>query len=437
MTESRVARWSQYLIYAILTALPLERIPSLTLAGPVSATIRISQVIGLTLILINLPFLWKRRGILVRNPFIWLTAFWLVCVISSGLALDPKRALSVSVFTIFDGVLAFTIALRFDPKKILRYLSALAIGAAASCAFGFFQFFGDLLALPTWVTGLRSQYTQAVFGFPRIQSTALEPLYFGDYLLIPASILAVFYTNKTLSKLYSLLLLVIMTIIWMTVSRGASAALIIILTLTIISGIQQKHYKNVIRLAVGVVLSIGLAVGLIFVGSHSASKKTIATTNAVSNFSHQATNLSSGESAEGRGITRNLALDAWKSNKLLGVGPGNFGFFAHLHLPSRFGDNAGIVNNEPLEILAETGIIGVIFFALFAIFLARMVILSFRKAISDEWLWTLGLSLALIGIAIQYQTFSTLYITHIWVTIGLLLGVLYGEVSPSRVKTEV
>jgi hypothetical protein len=50
---------------------------------------------------------------------------------------------------------------------------------------------------------------------------------------------------------------------------------------------------------------------------------------------------------------------------------------------------------------------------------------AWRKAKSDPLLRAIlvGLTAALCGILVQYNTFSVLYITHIWFTIGLLITV--------------
>jgi len=76
-----------------------------------------------------------------------------------------------------------------------------------------------------------------------------------------------------------------------------------------------------------------------------------------------------------------------------------------------------------LEILAETGLLG---FLSLALALSYIFIKGIEASLKTQnnYLkgWINGLLLALFGIAIQYQTFSTLYIMHIWVALGLLLA---------------
>ena len=47
-----------------------------------------------------------------------------------------------------------------------------------------------------------------------------------------------------------------------------------------------------------------------------------------------------------------------------------------------------------------------------------------RRVSAELQPWLYGLMAYLIATAIQYQTFSTLYIMHIWVATGILLGVI-------------
>ena len=112
-----------------------------------------------------------------------------------------------------------------------------------------------------------------------------------------------------------------------------------------------------------------------------------------------------------------------KDHPIIGNGIGNFGPHTNkspYHMPN---EGWAIVNNEFLELWAEIGILGL------ASFIAIILIIIFRtiKSISlgqDPYLKTilLGLLIAFLGIMAQYQTFSILYILHIWFLIGLIIA---------------
>lgn len=416
-------RWSRYLLYFILAVLPLERIPSLSLVHPLHATIRLSQVAGVILILLNIPLLWRKRGQVIHKPWVFLAAFLLIALVSVGLSQHHLRSSSVWAFTAFDILLAWTVSLVFERDKLGSYAKIVIYSAVVVCLFGLYQFFGDLFGLPTSLTGLRAMYTSKVFGFPRIQSTGLEPLYFSDYLLLPAGwlILAILYRRWRWAWAP---LAFILTILFEGESRGAIAALIGMVVLGLIWAVWQRAWRPASILVASTIAGAVLAFGLIAGGSSLATRRNANTNKAVSNFSHHVVDVTNGESAVGRTITRGLAVNAAKAHPFFGLGPGAFGYYAHQKMPQKFGDNSAIVNNEPLEILAETGTLGL---AVFIGFVVSLIVLAWRRWRSldttAQW-FAGGLVLALIGIAAQYQTFSTLYITHIWVAIGLLIATL-------------
>ena len=409
----------------ILAVLPFERIPSWAIDRPVHATIRISQILGLILITTSLTYVWKQRRILAQPYWLALALFNMVCILSFSLAPDKLRSGSVVIYTLFVSVLAVVISVRLKLANEKYVITALLIGGGLACAFGYYQFFGDLAGLPTSLTGLRPQYSQPVFGFPRIQSTGLEPLYFGNFLLIPASLLFYGFIIRKWSLWVALPTLLLVIEVWLTLSRGAILALCLEALLFLIVSVPAKSIRRGICIVVLTGLGSLGATGLISYGTHHAVKKNFQSTHAVSNFSKQATNFSTGESAIGRGETRDLAIRAWHEHPLVGIGPGEFGYYAHLHNPERYEDNHTIVNNEPFELLAETGILGLLSFGSFVTLLLYTVVKS--RLFSPEGYKSLRLPLliGLMGILFQYLSFSTLYITHLWIIFGLLAATTY------------
>jgi O-antigen ligase len=377
-------------------------------------------------------------------------------VVSTLFAIDMKRAILVTLFTIFVVVMAWTISLRFEPDQLGSYVRIIVISALVACAFGFYQFFGDLIGIPTSLTGLRDAYTKKEFlGFPRIQSTALEPLYFANYLLLPISLSIVVYLFRRSSYVWALIPLLVC--LWLTVSRGAFGAVTIILFLMVVIGIGTKRIKQVGVLVAVALATIGIALGLIALGTTidaeptqagdspsaseegptaseegptpseegpSASEEGPSASESVETFSGQSVNTADLGS---RGASWNMAIQAFREHPVLGIGPGNFGDYVHNTMPSLFASDLWIVNNETLEILAETGIIGFVCFSLFAFSLLWLTIKRLAKRGIWEQPLLLGLLVCLVGYAAQYQFFSTLYITHIWLTIGLVIGYLFAR----------
>lgn len=414
--------WNRYLIYFILATLPLERIPALSLTHPLHVNIRLDQVAGAILILINLPLLWQKRGQWIKSPWRFAGLFLIIAFVSSILSTHHVRSLSVWTFTTFVMVLAWTFSLLIERDRLATYRAVIIWSAVAVCLFGLYQFFGDLLGLSTAFTGLRNEYTSAVFGFPRIQSTGLEPLYFDNYLLIPLGLLLAALIEKiTWPRLAAFIF--IGTILFSNVARSGAGAFLIMAALAVGWASWKHRWKQAGVMTTAIIASGMLAIGLIAFGTHIATARNAKTGSAVSNFSHQITNVSTGVSIQGRASTRRIAIQATKGSPFFGVGPGDFGYYANEQAPTAF-NSSTIVNNEPLEILAETGVLGFLAFIVFMIDFALLAGRRFGKLPPQEMVIGGGLILALIGIAAQSQLFSTLYITYIWVAVGLLIGIL-------------
>ncbi|TAK89107.1 hypothetical protein EPO04_03330 [Patescibacteria group bacterium] len=430
MKTLQLANIRQYLLYGILLTLPLERIPSVSV-GANGTTIRISQLLGLALILLSTKLLWSSRAKLMQLPWVFLVLFNVVVVISAAVSQHPKESLTIAAFIGFVSVLSFTIATVFDPNHLKRYLSYGLIGVVMSCLFGIYQYFGDLADLPGWLTGLSQNYMKGgIFPFPRIQSTALEPLFFANYLLVPLALLVV---SQLFTKLRSWpFSLLVLTVILLSLSRGAQVAAIIIVIVLIAIGLYRKRTMpalKVVATGLGATIITLACIGLgsfLYGDVYGVNKKPSVQHN-IEEFTDQATNVNKGESAEGRALARKLAAMAVVENPLIGIGAGNYGYYANQQEPVKFPSSETIVNNETLEIAAEQGFIGLILILLFSLSLAKLAA-SFILSGSDRSLRlvALGLLVGLAGIAFQYQLFSTLYITHIWVYIGLLAGVTVG-----------
>lgn len=116
---------------------------------------------------------------------------------------------------------------------------------------------------------------------------------------------------------------------------------------------------------------------------------------------------------------------AWRAFLLspwVGVGWGQFGYHFPLltdpeGLQSQF--DWPVVNNLPLKILAETGLVGFGVFAASAAALGRRVLRACRPG-GD--VWTAAAAAAVAGVWIQLLSFSQYNLPHIWVALGVLLA---------------
>lgn len=318
------------LIALLAFLLPFERIPSFDIVG---VTLRASQFVALSLVVVSIISIKNFYKSKPRLPRLLLPAFLFSYFLSVLMASDLKRALTVFVFTVFVVLVGSAIAATLKADQLPKVEKYLFIATSIVLAFGFYQYFGDVFGLNPAYTGLRSIYTKEIFGFPRIQSTALEPLYYGSFLLIPYCLLLAkrLFGPKTITTFHTVLLVLIIAQVLLTVSRGAiySGILATIILVAYLLVSKKTTFKQVGKFFAVAVL--GCAVGLAMTwmpsyfirDSQSAETKTEKLLDQTSNFESQADRVRN----------RELAVSAFKENPLLGIGPGNFSQYAVARLP--------------------------------------------------------------------------------------------------------
>ena len=402
-------------IYILALLLPFERIGSYDISG---ITIRPSQIIFIiTFICWIIWCLLNKKFNLSKNPIFWPTMIFIgINFLAIINAPNPERSFMVLFFTIFTIFISFLVPnLIKNKKSVKKIIIFFLIGYMIVISFGLFQFFGDIIGLPTSITGLREHYTKDVLGFPRIQSTSLEPLYFANYLLIPISVLLAVLLSKA-SKMKSLHLIILFIIglvnLILTVSRGGYIAIIVSLAVVLIF-MYKKLFKPKNILIILIILILVISLSVRFLNLDDSMEK----------FREHTFSVFYGASYYERLYTYEQSMTMFYQHPIIGQGPGSFGTFVSAHPYIIPPDGWAIVNNETLEILAETGILGLL--AMFII----IIIIIFRslKAIQmakEPYYKALliGLLAAFCGILVQYQTFSILYITHIWFLIGLIIA---------------
>ncbi|OGY90492.1 MAG: hypothetical protein A2458_04615, partial [Candidatus Kerfeldbacteria bacterium RIFOXYC2_FULL_38_9] len=330
-----------------------------------------------------------------------------------------SRSLMVFAFTLFTIAIGFTLPFLLNSEKKVKQLLAFFFAAYLLVTiFGLYQFIGDYLGLPQALTGLRDLYVKDVLGFPRVQSTALEPLYFANYLLVPLSILLSLFLNKekTYSSLFTFGLLVLGVVnLLLTVARGgyiAFAVSFLLIVLYYFLELKLITWRNVGIAFVSFLVAGGILVKM--VGLETVSQ----------DFLGHVSNLFGGASYNERVEMFTIAYQAWQDHPIIGIGAGSFGPYEAAH-PNYMREVEGwrIVNNEYLELLAENGIVGlVLIMIVFIIVLLRSI--KALKETSSDFIRTvlLGALAGFIGILVQYNTFSVLYIMHIWFTVGFLIA---------------
>jgi len=420
---------NRWWLLLLIISVPFERIPSwnLVLLGH-SVTLRINLIIAVIGILAFGVETLRHTNWGPRHPAFWLAAYLLIALLSLVTSIDKGRSVVAFIATAICIAAALVVARVMQRYRLSTLLKVIAGTAAAVSLFGLYQFLGDSAGLSTHFTGLRPIYTKSVFGFPRVQSTGLEPLFFANYLIVPIMLVAGLAFSRLLrAKRFVPVLILYILILALTLSRGgiigAGGGLVVL-------GVvlwRHSNWRSRTYTTLSVVAGAVLAVGLIYGATALTNKKPHSGTKAVDSYVHQSTHVTSGAGSadSDRVLDRKLALRAFKDRPILGQGLGSFGTYAKGVDPVDYppSTNSPTVNNEYFEVLAETGLLGLLALAGFVVTLGMRVYAALRQPLEPlprVWLWSLAI--AVVAFGIQYYAFSTLYIMNIWVAVGLLMG---------------
>lgn len=407
------------LVWMVL-ALPFERLLTIDVGGFTAKPIHI--VILATLLGWFFASWQNRVKIRFTSLSVIAAIFWIVGLLSLNVSIDSSRTVQILIFWLVALIGFWLVTQLIQTKEdLVNTIVFLLIATAILAVFGFYQIAGDLSGLPSIATGIREGYGRATFGFPRVHATLPEPLYYGNYLLIPFFISTVMFLwggiqNKIGRKWLLVITLLILANIVLTVSRGAYLALGVGGLLIII-----WQYKVFFQLKNIVVIISALALGaMLFVGF-----LTLSDPRSIEEFlQHISLEKKESESIVTRVDATELAYTAWQNSPVLGIGLGGYGLYElEDKYESYLTDYYPIVNNQYVETLAETGVIGEI---CLLIFLCLLLWRSFKAYIiaKDKTVKGLiaSLTIGVVAILVQYLTFSTIYIVYIWFFIGLLVA---------------
>ena len=426
-------------IPVIALMLPFERIGALSSS---SFNVRLSQVftvIAFIAYIFYTAYTDKKNkfgGIKIKRDtsFLLLIIFAIINIASLAIAVNKGRSLYVLIFDLFIFFVYIFVSNLLVSKDILKKTVWIILGISfVLCLYGIFQFGAGELHLPESISGLLPGYSIGSFAFPRIQATETEPQFWGNFLIIPVClslslIFSTIHINPTRKKdrinkrlIFTSMLVFILGIIniLLTFSRGTWFA--IIGSIFIITVINFRRIFTP-QLLVGIVVLatfaiVGFSTVLTYTKSSLDVTSLLTRAQAVTDTD--------------RTLTTVDALSFFSAHEILGIGVGSFGPYEAANIyqePQAYGENIGwrIVNNEYIEILTETGLLGIFTFALFILYLGMESIIALRK-ITDTYTRAIliGLIAAFVGMLIQYWAFSTLYVMDIWFLFAILNAVAF------------
>lgn len=290
---------------------------------------------------------------------------------------------------------------------------------------------------------IKDSYAVGVFSFPRAHGFAFEPLFFANWLILP-----VLYSLYSLKERYSIQIelttLLIITALMLTLSRGAFYGLVAATVCLVAYRFSVASTKRLFRPVLA-----GSVVALLLIGVSSSVNNstfsngigryldhaTLGVFNREGANNVEATVVKDGDdeqrksfvnitgidnqgvvegSTKGRleanGAAKQIFTDS-PANALLGVGLFRFGEEAHERDPEIFTSTKQLSNNQLLDVVIETGLVGLALIAGFVFF-------AFKKLGRVQPL----VAFSVVALLVQFLTFSGYFLIPFWATLAFLLG---------------
>ncbi|MBP5511909.1 glycosyltransferase [Candidatus Saccharibacteria bacterium] len=314
------------------------------------------------------------------------------------------------------------------------------------CGFCFMQALFDRLGVSKDLTLLCSGCISDNFGFAHPNGFTIEPQFMGSLLIAPLLVsLNSLLENKNKKSQINLAIatILLLTTLFFSFSRGAIYAYLLAAVVLILG---LKNLKKVLKIIGVTIVSFAISLGLQIALSSTAPVKTVDTV--VSQLSLGKVNLDlknqeftepaidssapkfDGYIAESTDRRLELATYAVKinvknqSNLLFGTGLGSSGTEMYNNFKKAQGHKKEIVQNQYLETLLETGLLGLVALGL--------TIVTFIKI--EKIKFSIYLKVAVLAFAVTILFFSGLpNALHVYLLPVFMLYLMYDKDSFSRV----
>lgn len=397
--------WLTMPVYVLLTALAVVFLPfTKALTVEIGFPLKVYEIVFPIAIVVFILFHRVVKNRIFSRNIIYCTAFWFVAFISSLVgAIEPTTATDINfrggrptdaalrvVYLAFN-IIVFTLAFHASLKLPSKIINAWFAGLFFAFFYHFYTIIsvfitGDAFLLP----GLDRHQMGWVGSLLIPRSGTFEEGNFAGLYYLASFALALYARKKTF---------VVISIIGIVFSLSTSAcvALLVYGTYYLYVSINSSYKKSTI-------LAIALLVGSVA-------------------FLQLGIDSKFGEDAGSSGAVRlnesMTGMEIFKESPLIGVGLGGYGFLydkfewspelsifatAEKHIP----------NNVYVELLSETGVIGISM--LFLFFWSWFGYMRDKRFGSSEFI-AFGLAVSVAFIA--YPTFN---ITYLWFFLGMSLG---------------
>ena len=422
----------QLLLIVLAASLPFDRFPTYNL---LAIDVKLSSVVGLVCIFVAFYQIMAKKKPITLLVYFLPIMFWAVWLIVSFFGIRDRQAgLQTALPILFLIALSGAIVVLWDRNYTRLVLASLFAGTVLTLLFGMFQFIGNFAGLSNAITLIRPEYSWQGFGFPRIHSFSIEPLYFASFLLLPTALLGVGFIKNSAFRKWSMytLFIVCCSVIVLTLSRGGILGLLVVFA--VVGLLYRKALQELINLKLLAYIASGVLIGILLVlGTITLFNKQGNDTDltygrrGVGTFVSHLTNTrffankdnkAKDDSIGQRDTARTQAIQILKTDKKafwVGIGPGQYATYGSKKYGLKY---AGDANNMVLEQWVQGGIVGLTVLVIFFGFILQGLYKAFQN---KSWI-AAGLLAYLVAVLIQAQTFHGLALTHLWFALGLAVA---------------
>jgi O-antigen ligase/Tfp pilus assembly protein PilF len=337
-----------------------------------------------------------------------------------------------------------------EQKFIDRLILIIIFAGTLMGAYGMFQYFG--IDLEFWTGNVGRGQVFGLFG---------NVNYFAEFMILPLSMtigLAISYQKKFNRFLLIIAVIIMGTALFLTFTRGSYLAIALTIPLLLLVFLrsttekpEKKYYKKLLLIFL---LLVFIGLSLIYIPHPFNQRGTplgqLRTRTTISSLT------------SGRSIMRRVAI--WKftwmmieNNLLLGSGLGTYDYLSLKYQAEFFARNnnrgkyphgfAVQAHNEYLQMWAELGIIGLLFFLGILFFYYRNVLYYIHKTNDNQKALIISLSGGVTAILIDaifgFPLQLTASLSLFWITISLTFAQIYilktgqEEITKTTVEKEI
>lgn len=453
--------WLNFGIIFLASLFFFERIPSFeTSLGP----IRLSHLVVPFLITMLIVGLYQKRleiqQIKIPRELILILIFIFTGVFSFVNVVNLPRFYSASIglFLCFGSTILLSV-IKINYQKLIKTYFWLFAGLVI---FGFYQFIGDLVGLPSSLTGVKDIFQKHVFGTPRIHGTYNEPAYFANALFlgiflflfislpkINSIIAPKFFKNfsaffqKYFSYISLILSFLCLILFILTLAKSAWILLPVVILVAIPFLIKFGFFKQFKLLLGGLFFLLALVGGFL----------TVSNPNIINNVVGQFVATFDGQTStaiERKAYSTSAFELIVEKAGIVGIGPGQFGVnardniiyhlwpnnipindyiepFEKLEILNSYQTDKTIVFNMYLEVWLEYGLIPLI--SLVSLFIWAIGVGAYQvwnlknSAFNQIHALQISLIFYLIASLMQWSFISPVYISPIFIALGLLINI--------------